>query len=176
VEECCRDLPPGRAIDLAAGEGRNAVWLAERGWEVTAVDFSAVATTKAAAVAAGRGVALTVIRADLTTWVPPREAYDLVMIAYLQLPRETERAVVAGAAAAVAPGGHFLFVAHDASNLEHGHGGPTDPAVLPDVELVSAVLEGYDLLRAEVVERPVPTGDGERTALDTLVLARRAGG
>ncbi|MGW2237435.1 class I SAM-dependent methyltransferase, partial [Streptomyces sp. NPDC001759] len=72
VEEELRDLEPsGRAVDLAAGEGRNAVWLAERGWEVDAVDFSGVALEKAERLAAGRGVRLRTVRADLTAWTAP---------------------------------------------------------------------------------------------------------
>lgn len=173
VAELCGDLLPGRAIDLAAGEGRNAVWLATKGWDATAVDFSPVALEKARELAANNEVRITTVEADLTRWSPEPGIYDLVLIAYLQLPHDEERSVIADAEAAVAPGGTFVFVAHDLSNIENGHGGPQDPSVLPDPDLVVDALTELEVARAEVVERPVATDEGERIALDTLVLAQR---
>lgn len=167
------ELDPGRALDLAAGEGRNSVWLAGRGWDVTAVEFSPVALQKTRRRAAENGVDLTTVSADLREWRPEPASADLVLIAYLQLPHEQERAVVGAAAAAVAPGGTFFLVAHDRSNIELGYGGPQDPNVLPDVDLVVGALDGFDVTTAEVAERTVSTDDGPRTALDTLVVARR---
>jgi SAM-dependent methyltransferase len=167
------DLAPGRALDLACGEGRNAVWLAERGWRVTGVDFAEAALAKATELAAGRGVELELVHADLVDWVPPPRAYDLVVVLYLQLPAG-ERALVLGRAAeAVAPRGTFLLVAHDLSNLTAGHGGPTDPAVLTTADEVATELPGLTVERAACVARPVE--GAERPALDTLVRARRPG-
>src|ERR1700754_4102577 len=80
------ELPAGRALDLASGEGRNALWLAERGWRVTAVDFSPVATERARRLAAARSLDLETIVADVVSWVPPAGAFDAVVIAYLHLP------------------------------------------------------------------------------------------
>jgi SAM-dependent methyltransferase len=168
------DLPPGRALDLACGEGRNAVWLGERGWRVTGVDFAEAALGKAAELAAGRGVELELIHADLLEWVPPAGAYDLVAVFYLQLPAAERRLVLGRAAAAVAPGGRFLLVAHDLLNLAEGHGGPSDPAVLTSAEEVAAELPGLVVERAGRVERPVE--GAERPALDTLVRATRPPG
>src|SRR3954453_18258953 len=74
------DLPPGRALDLACGEGRNAIWLAEQGWQVTGVDFPAVAIEKARAIAAKRGVDVEFRVADLLAFEPPEQAYDLVLV------------------------------------------------------------------------------------------------
>ena len=173
VEELCRDLPPGRAIDLAAGEGRNAIWLAEQGWDATAVDYSDVAIDKARALAARRGVEITAEVADLEQYVPTPGAYDLVLVAYLQLPHDRLDASLRRAAAAVAPGGTFLLVCHDRENLDRGHGGPQDPAVLTTPDRVVATLSGLVIDRAEVAERRVATDAGERIALDTLVLAHR---
>jgi SAM-dependent methyltransferase len=162
-------LPPGRALDLACGEGRNAVWLAERGWEVTGVDFADVGLEKARGLAAARGVDVTWVHADLLDYAPPRGAFDLVAILYLQLPADERRRVLGAAAAAVAPGGTLLAVAHDRSNLEHGHGGPQDAGVLATPEEVAGDLDGLDVERAEVVERR----DGDLVALDLLVRAHR---
>ena len=163
-------LTPGRALDLACGEGRNTVWLAERGWEVTGVDFADVGLEKARALAAARGVDATWVEADLLGYDPPHLAFDLVAILYLQLPAEERADVLHKAAAAVAPGGTLLVVAHDRSNLEHGHGGPQDERVLATPEEVAGDLSGLHIARAEVVERPT----GDAVALDLLVRAQRS--
>ncbi len=168
-------LPPGRALDLACGEGRNAVWLAERGWRATGVDFSGVALAKARRLADARGVDVEWVEADLLAYRPEPAAFELVLVFYLQVPAAERRQALRGAAGAVAPGGTFLLVAHDRDNLEHGHGGPQEPAVLYTAADVAADLagSGLELERAERVERPVQTPDGERVALDALGRARR---
>ena len=170
-------LPAGRALDVACGEGRNAVWLAERGWRVTGVDFSRVGLEKARALARARGVRAEWVAADLLDYTPEPRAFDLVLVFYLQVPAAERRSIVRAAAGAVAPGGVFLLVAHDRRNLEHGHGGPQDPAVLYTAGEVVGDLEGagLEIERAETVKRPVDTPEGERAALDALVRARRAG-
>lgn len=175
LEREAAGLSPGRAIDLACGQGRNAVWLAESGWEVTGVDFSAVAVEQAQQLAAGRGVAVEWVVADLLDFRPEPETYDLVLIFYLQLSAEQRTQIVRAAAEGVRAGGTFLLVGHDTANIEHGHGGPQDPARLYTPEDVVDDLAGTGLVveRAETVRRPVDTPEGERTALDALVRARR---
>jgi SAM-dependent methyltransferase len=174
VAEQTADLAPGRALDLAAGEGRNAIWLAKRGWKVTAVDFSAAALAKAKLLSDAQGVAVDWVTADLLTWTPPPASHDLVLIAYLHLPPAEIGAVLANAAAAVAPGGTFLLVGHDRLNLTEGVGGPQDPDILHTPESVAGALDGLRIDRAERVRRPV-TVDGEaREAIDTLVRATRS--
>lgn len=168
-------LPPGRALDIACGEGRNAVWLAEQGWRVTGVDFSDVGLGKARELAGARGVEAEWVQADLLDYRPEQRAYDLVLVFYVQLPEPERRSIIRAAAEAVASGGVLLVVAHDSSNLERGHGGPEDPAVLYTAADVVTDLDGsaLEIERAELVERPVATPGGERTALDALVRARR---
>jgi SAM-dependent methyltransferase len=168
-------LPPGRALDLACGQGRNAVWLAELGWRVLGVDFSDVAIGKAHELAAARGVEAEWLVADLAAYVPDPAAYDLVILFYLQVAADERRVIVRRAAGALAPGGTFLLVGHDLRNLGSGHGGPQDPDVLYLPEDVAADLDGtgLELERAEAVDRPVEMPDGERTAIDALVRARR---
>lgn len=178
VEQCCRALPAGRSLDLAAGEGRNAIWLAERGWAVTAVDFSRVAMDKARQLAHARGVEVEWVLDDVTTFEPPRSHFELVLICYLQVPASDRRTVLRHARRGLAAGGTLLYIAHDASNLEHGYGGPKDPAVLCTPAEVVADLPGLDIVKAEVARREVVITDdnGEpRTAvaLDTLVRAVR---
>ena len=167
-------LEPGSALDLACGEGRNAVWLAERGFRVTGVDFSGMALAKARELAALRGVEAEWVEADLLDYRPAR-GFDLVLAFYLQLPAAERRQILRYAGEAVAPGGTLLVVAHDSSNLHDGYGGPKDAAVLYSPRDVVADLDGTGLVveRASVVERPVETDDGERIALDLLVRARR---
>lgn len=171
------DLPPGTAVDLAAGEGRNAIWLASRGWSATAVDFSQVALDKGARLAEGLDV--TWVRADATTWQPPAPV-DLVVMAYFQVPADDRRRAVRSAAGMLRPGGTLLLVAHDSTNLAEGTGGPQDPAVLMTADDVVADLDGIDVdvLRAERVPREVRSadehgGEARRTAWDCLVRVVR---
>jgi SAM-dependent methyltransferase len=164
-------LAPGRALDLACGAGRNAVWLAERGWQVTGVDFSDAGLENARRLAAERGVAVEWLQADLREWTPPPGAFDLVVIMYLQIPVEERRLVNGRAAAAVAPGGTVLVVGHDCENLTSGTGGPQDARVLLDAQEVAGELAGLEIEKAERVLRPV---EGEPDAIDTLVRAHRA--
>jgi SAM-dependent methyltransferase len=174
VAEELAGLAAGRALDLGTGEGRNAIWLAERGWQVTAVDFSAAGLAKAARLAGSRGVTgVRWVEADLRGYQPGPAAYDLVLVAYVHLLPDEFAALLRMAASALAPGGTLLVVGHDADNIAHGHGGPQDPRVLHRVPDVVAALPGLDIQRAEQARRPVLTGDGERTAIDTVVRAQR---
>jgi SAM-dependent methyltransferase len=176
VEAELADLPPGRALDLACGEGRNALWLAERGWQVTAVDFSAVAVGKGRRLSKARDLGGRVdwVVGDVLT--VPLPSTDLALLAYLQLPAAERRTAVQRAWAALGAGGTLLVVAHDSSNLTEGSGGPQDPAVLYTAQDVLADLAGRELhvVRAGRVARPVPPddehgGEPERTAWDALV-------
>jgi SAM-dependent methyltransferase len=169
-------LTPGRALDLAAGEGRNAVWLAERGWRVTAVDFSRVGLEKGRKLSAARGLdeaQVDWIVADLRDYEPERGTYDLALIAYLQVSPQVRAAVLARAAAALAPGGTMFVVGHDLTNLTEGVGGPQDPDVLYTPEALRSELPGLRILRAERVHRAVDRDGGPATAVDTLVRAVR---
>lgn len=177
VEQALADLPPGRAVDLAAGEGRNAIWLARRGWQVSAVDFSQVGLDKGRRLAGDTPVDW--VCADATRWFPD-EPVDLVVIAYLQLPADARGAAVRNGFRALRPGGTFFLVAHDSTNLSEGTGGPQDPAVLYTAEDVLADLAGqpFDVVHAGRVARGVSTDDGHggderRTAYDALVHLRR---
>jgi SAM-dependent methyltransferase len=178
VESELTDLPPGRALDLAAGEGRNAIWLARQGWRSTAVDFSQVALDKGRQLAGDLPVAW--VRADATTWAEPA-AYDVAVVAYLQLPAEERRRAVRNAFTSLAPGGTLLVVAHDSTNLTEGTGGPQDPTVLYTAEEVLGDLDGerFEVERAERVGRDVSAtdehgGEQHRTAYDALVRLVRS--
>lgn len=171
-------LPPGRALDLGCGEGRNAVWLAEQGWRVTAVDFSDIGLDKGRQLASARHATVTWVLADVTSYRPHRGTYDLVLICYLQLPARERSRVLKHAQEALALHGTLLYIGHDLSNLEHGWGGPQDPAVLCTPQQVVADLAGLRIVKAEVRSRPVARepahgGPVDATALDCLVRAAR---
>jgi SAM-dependent methyltransferase len=177
VEAELAELPTGTAIDLACGEGRNALWLASRGWDVTAVDFSSVAVERGRRLGGDLPIAWVV--GDVLTVELPRA--DLAVLAYLQLPADERRTAVRRALEALRPGGTFLLVAHDSTNLTEGTGGPQDPSVLYTAEDVLDDLEetSFEVVRAGRVPRLV-TGEDEhggtvdRTAWDALVrLVRR---
>ncbi|GAA2502618.1 hypothetical protein GCM10010406_43930 [Streptomyces thermolineatus] len=174
------DLEPGRALDLAAGEGRNTLWLADRGWRVTAVDFSRTALDRGRRLAAGLPAEaagrIDWVHADVCDHEPEDRAFDLVAVVYLHLPADRRRAVLRRAAGAVAPGGALLVVGHDTTNLTEGVGGPQDPDVLftPDDVLADLADSGLEAVRAERVHRPVETADGGTArAVDALVRLRR---
>ena len=166
-------LAPGRALEVACGEGRNAVWLASKGWRVTGADFSRAGLAKAQRLATGRGVEVTWVEADVVEWRPPTASFDLVVVMYLHLPAEQRRQALAHATAALAPGGVLLVVGHDTSNLLKGTGGPQDPAVLFTPEEIVEDLSGLQIEREEQVKRTVVTDAGEATAIDALVRAVR---
>lgn len=115
------DLHPGTALDVGAGEGADAIWLAARGWHVTALDISTVALERAAghARAAGDGVTGRTLwqQADVSAWTPQR-SYDLVSAHFMHLPAAQRDVLHRQLAAAVAPGGTLLVVGHASSDLE----------------------------------------------------------
>jgi SAM-dependent methyltransferase len=174
VEQELAGLPAGRAVDLACGEGRNALWLASRGWQVTAVDFSAVGLDKGRQLEARAGAGRPVDwrQADVVSY-RHHEPVDLALMCYLQLEPRTRRAAVRNAAASLAPGGTLLVIAHDSANLTEGTGGPQDPSVLFTAADVADDLDGTGLVvdRAEAVRRPVE--GAPRPAIDALLLAHR---
>lgn len=175
VEQYLADRQPGTAIDLGAGEGRNAVWLAQRGWQVVAVDFSDVGLTKAHRLATEHHVHVDFVCADATTY-QPQEAVDLVVLSYLQLDASARRTVLEHGASWLRPGGTLFVIAHDRSNVSDGYGGPPSASVCYDVTESVAALAGLTIERAEVVERTVTNDDGVHTALDTLIIATRPPG
>jgi SAM-dependent methyltransferase len=175
-------LPPGRVLDIACGEGRNAIWLATRGWHATGVDFSSAAIARARQLAADAGVEgrSEFVVGDAVAGPLPAGSFDAVVVAYLQLPAEQRRAALRHAAEALATDGVLVVVAHDSTNLTDGFGGPQDERVLYTADDVVTDLDGIPGLvveKAERVRRPVTTPEGEGTAVDALVrISRTASG
>jgi SAM-dependent methyltransferase len=173
VAEVVEPWPVGRALDMACGEGRNAIWLARLGWQVTAADFSDVAIDKARRLGAANGVDVDWRIADATGAIVEPDSIDLVVICYLQLPDHQMVDVATQAVTSLAPGGAVVVVAHALANLADGVGGPQDPAVLPTPERIEQWFAGLDIERSGHVARPVDTPEGTRDAIDALVVARR---
>lgn len=163
------DLPPGRALDVATGEGRMALWLARRGWAVRALDLSTTGLDKARQLARGEGLHIEFAQADVSASSLGDAEYDLVLVLYLHLPSPQLRAVLASAAGAVAPGGTLLVLGHDRDNLERGVGGPQEKDALYDRALLRDASQGLQVRRLEQLERAV----GPQTAIDTLLVATR---
>lgn len=175
VEREVTPLAPGRALDIACGEGRNSVWLARHGWRVTGIDFSAEAISKARTLAGqqpGEAAAVDWICADATALELPSQ-YDLILVVYLQLSEPQRRAALSSAWSALAPGGTLLVIAHDSDNLAHGVGGPQDPSVLYSAEDVRADVVALDPhVRVEKSDRVLrPVAGSERPAVDALFRA-----
>jgi SAM-dependent methyltransferase len=180
VAELISPLTPGSAIDIAAGEGRNAIWLAQQGWTVTATDYSNVAVERMRARAAellGREAArLSPLVGDATVAAPGGPAaYDLALFSYLQLPPAEWKVALRNGVEAVRPGGHVLVIGHSARNLTEGWGGPSAREVLYDPDEVVDAVDGLPVAveHADIRVRPVDTEDGPREALDTVVMLRR---
>ncbi|WP_353508561.1 class I SAM-dependent methyltransferase [Intrasporangium sp.] len=180
VAELISPLTPGSAIDIAAGEGRNAIWLAQQGWTVTATDYSNVAVERMRARAAellGREAArLSPLVGDATVAAPGGPAaYDLALFSYLQLPPAEWKVALRNGVEAVRPGGHVLVIGHSARNLTEGWGGPSAREVLYDPDEVVDAVDGLPVAveHADIRVRPFDTEDGPREALDTVVMLRR---
>jgi SAM-dependent methyltransferase len=169
IAELLVGLPPGDAVDLAAGEGRHALWLSGLGWGVTAVDFSDVGLVRGRAQPGADRV--TWVTADVTTWWARPASLDLVLVAYLHLPEAETTALLTRAVGWLRPGGRLLVLGHDVENITAGVGGPQEPAILHSVDRLAPVAALLDVDRLEQVRRQTPAG----TALDTLLWGRRPG-
>jgi len=167
------DLSPGRALDLGAGEGRNAIWLARHGWRVTALDVSGVALARAAQRAADEGVPLECVEGDWREYRPGASTFDLAVLAYMH-PDVDDRAYLFGwVAEALAPGGHLFVIGVHA--VDQGFRGPPDPERLYTPERMGDALRGFDLLRCESIVYEAEHSEGRRQVTDVMGLARRAG-
>ncbi len=179
------DLPPGQALDLGCGEGGDAVWLAGRGWLVTAVDISRVALERAAAAAGDAKISWT--HADLTTYVPPAASFDLVSAMYPAFPKTAEQAIHA-MLAAVAPGGTLLVGGHDLADWhpDHGHGHDADQNHEHDdnpfnpedffqpAEIATLLDDTWTIVVHETRPRVSPAPPGTEHVNDVVLKARKA--
>ena len=176
--ELAGELSPGRALDVAAGEGRNAIWLAEQGWQVDAIDFSEVGVDKGRQIAEKRRVAVSWLVGDVCDYRFETGVYDLVAVLFLHTSPAERMCWIPALAGAVKPGGLLVYIGHDPENVGRGTGGPQDRSLLPSIAELQQQLAGFEIEQAEVRERPVSSdpghGGGEGMALDTLLVARKA--
>ncbi|WP_019876823.1 SAM-dependent methyltransferase [Sporichthya polymorpha] len=176
------DLSPGTALDAGCGAGAEAIWLAERGWQVTAADIATEALARAAARASAAGVDGRVdwVQADLSTW-EPAGSFDLVMTHYAH-PAIPQLEFYDRIAAWVAPGGTLLIVGHlgghgNGHGHGHGHDGEKPP---PEATVTAASITArldpaaWEIVTAVETERTVPRPDGSTKRLaDVVIRARR---
>ena len=174
-------LVPGVALDVGSGEGADAIWLAEHGWRVTAVDLSTVALARGAARAleVGADVAgrVTWVHADVTGWIPPPATFDLVSAQFMHLPKDQRQRLHRRLAEAVAPGGTLLVVGHDFSDLETTVPRPAVPGLYFTASDVVAALDPAQWTVVVDEARPRTTLDPEgrpTTIHDAVVRAQRA--
>jgi SAM-dependent methyltransferase len=173
-------LSPGRALDVGAGEGADAIWLAQQGWTVTAVDISSIALRRAAdhARAAGDDVAARIAfeERDFTAWAPAVGSFDLVSAQFIHVPPDRRDGLNRALAAAVAPGGVLLIVGHHPLDLETGLRRPSRADLLFTAEDVVGVLDPveWEILATEARPRIAAGPDGADVPVhDAVLLARR---
>jgi SAM-dependent methyltransferase len=173
-------LPAGEALDAGSGEGADAIWLASRGWTVTAVDVSAVALERAAVHAAARGDEIagriSWRREDLLSWDPGPRRFDLVSAQFMHLPSPALESLNGRLAAAVRPGGTLLIVAHHPDDLHANVGRPGHLGMFPTAGQLAARLDpsDWEILVAAAIGRTAADLDGQPvTVTDTVLRAAR---
>lgn len=167
-------IPPGEVLELAAGEGRNGVWLAGKGYAVTMIDGSGVGLEKAQRLAAERGVEVKTIHGDLAHFAIEPGRWQGIVATFAHVPRALRRRMHAGVVAGLAPGGVYLYEAYTPAQIAHGTGGPRDPEMLPTLAELREELAGLELEVAVEREREVHEGELHHgTSAVVQVIARR---
>lgn len=167
--ELTKGLAPGSAVDLGAGEGRNSLWLASQGWDVTAVDLSDVALERLSSYAEQGNLSVTTKVSDIESYLGQGYRFDLVVMAYIHVMPEDRKRMLEAASEAVAPGGHLFVVGHHLDSL--GKGGPSQPERLYTEDIFLDSLPGLELLLAE--RRQNSSSDLDLPLIDALAWARR---
>jgi SAM-dependent methyltransferase len=170
-------IHPGmQALAIADGEGRNGVWLAERGAQVHAIDVSRVALEKAHKLAGKRGVTLEIEQADILNWTWPEATYDLVAAIFIQFapPPERDR-IIAGIRRALKSGGLLILQGYTPKQIEFATGGPSNPANLYTADLLRTWFGDWDILHLNEHESVISEGSHHHgmSALIDLVARKR---
>jgi SAM-dependent methyltransferase len=165
----------GRVLCLAEGEGRNAVFLAQQGYRVVAVDQSPVGLRKAEALAAGRGVQIETVVADLADYEVAPGYWDGIVSIWCHLPPPLRASVHRQVVAGLRSGGAFLLEAYTPAQLGYGTGGPKSVDLLPTLAELRTELDGLDLVHAAEREREVHEGQGHfgLSAVVDIVAVKR---
>ena len=172
--ELASGLAPGRALDIGAGEGRNAVWLATRGWRVTALDVSDVALARASERAAAAGLQLECVVADWREHELADASLELVVVSFMHPDRHERPSMFDRAARALVPGGHLFVTGVHA--VDHGRRDPPARERLHTPDRLREALSGVDLelLRCETVSYAREREDGREVVTDVVAIGRRA--
>jgi SAM-dependent methyltransferase len=177
VVELTADLVPGTAIDLAGGEGRNAVWLAEKGWQVENIDFAQNALDKCNLLAAERGVAnlVTTTCASALEFGSQLAPVDLAVVAYLHIYSNQFAKAMHNAVNSLKPGGTLVGVWHALENIQHNSHGPQNPDTLPSVESLTELCHSLGLLVRVCENRDglVRTDEGPKPSVTVILLATK---
>jgi SAM-dependent methyltransferase len=176
LREMAGRIPPGPVLCLAEGEGRNAVFLAELGHAVTAVDASAVGLAKAATLARARAVGLETVHADLADFAIKEGAWAGIVSVFAHLPPALRTRLHSAVVRGLRPGGVYLLEAYTPQQLAFGTGGPADAQLLMTADALRRELAGLELEICREVERDVVEGrfHSGRAAV-VQVLGRRPG-
>ena len=151
-------IPPGRVLSIADGEGRNGVFLATLGHEVTSVDASSVGLAKAQRLAATRGVHITTVVADLADYAIAPDSWEGIVSVFCHLPPALRQRVHRQVVRGLSPGGLFVLEAYSVRQLLHGTGGPASAELLPTLGALRTELAGLELLHAVEIEREIHEG------------------
>ncbi|MBK8016971.1 MAG: class I SAM-dependent methyltransferase [Betaproteobacteria bacterium] len=176
TQEAHRLAPGSTVLDVACGEGRNAVWLAEQGHAVHAFDVSPLALAKARLLSQDRGVSVRWSQADVRSWTWLPETYDAIVCIFIQFASPQERSrLFEGFRTALKPGGLVLMQGYTPKQLEYRTGGPGDVAHLYTPELLRDAFREFDLLRLDAHEAVLAEGTKHvgRSALIDLVARRK---
>ena len=167
-------LPPGKVLCLGEGEGRNAVWLAEQGYQVTAVDASEVGLQKARKLAEKRGVDITTVHADLADFEIEPQYWDVIVSIFCHLPPELRRKVHQKCVLGLRKDGVMLLEAYTPAQLEHKTGGPPSAMMMMDKDTISTELDGLEFLHLQECEREIHEGEFHNGTGDVVqALARK---
>ncbi|MHB8450987.1 MAG: class I SAM-dependent methyltransferase [Mycobacteriales bacterium] len=168
------DLTPGRVLDVGCGEGADAIWLASLGWDVTALDVSAVALKRAAGHARDAGHAIRWVHAGIAEAMLPPASFDLVSAQYPALLRTPDATAERALLAAVAPGGVLLIVHHAGMDTQQAHDSGFDPADYVWPSMVAALLnDEWEVELDEQRPRIAPDSGAGAHHTDDLVLRAR---
>lgn len=152
------NLKRGATLSLAEGEGRNAVWLAQQGFTVSAIEQSEKGVGKTLRLALQRGVIVMAERGELETFHIQPNSWDLVVSIYAHTPQELRRKLHRQVVAGLKPGGVFVLEAYTPAQIANNTGGPKDASLMPTAELLRSELAGLVFDRIEEVERDVVEG------------------
>lgn len=174
LRACVGQLPPGRALCLAEGEGRNAVFLASCGFEVSSVDLSDVGVAKTRALASERGVRVDAAAGDLATFDLGVGGWDVIVSIFAHLPPSVRAPLHRRVVDALAPGGTFVLEAYTPAQIGRGTGGPPVPELTMTLDALHRELDGLEFAHGVETEREVVEGAGHTGMASVVqVLARK---